>query len=92
MLVAEHHYRQWGRDERHGERLSLRGNSGGFDGAQITDPATSVKRAVAVDELEPRSGLGHGRRPVPERPAAQALGAADPVRLSPASSEQLTLL
>jgi plasmid stabilization system protein ParE len=40
----------------------------------------------------PRPGLGHGRRPVPERPAAQALGAADPAPLSPASSEQLTLL
>ena len=57
----------------------------------------------------PRPGLGHGRRPVPERPTAQAVGApapasrapaqasgapaaADPVRLSPASSEQLTLL
>jgi DNA repair photolyase len=43
----------------------------------------------------PRPGLGHGRRPVPERPTAQAPGAsvaADPVRLSPAPSEQLTLL
>ena len=64
----------------------------------------------------PRPGLGHGRRTVPERPTAPALGApapalgapaqasrapaaasrapaaADPVRLSPASSEQLTLL
>jgi DNA repair photolyase len=51
----------------------------------------------------PRPGFGHGRRPVPERPAAQAPGpaaqasqapaAADPTPCSPAaSSEQLTLL
>src|SRR6202050_4306278 len=33
----------------------------------------------------PRSGLGHGRRPVPERPAAQALGAGGPLRPFPAS-------
>jgi DNA repair photolyase len=50
----------------------------------------------------PRPGFGHGRRPVPERPAAQApgpaaqasqaLAAADPMPPSPAPSEQLTLL
>src|SRR5580692_6237983 len=50
----------------------------------------------------PRPGFGHGRRPVPERPTAQAPGppaaasqapaAADPMPPSPASSEQLTLL
>jgi DNA repair photolyase len=50
----------------------------------------------------PRAGFGHGRRPVPERPApqarqgsaeaSQALAAADPLPLSPAPSEQLTLL
>jgi DNA repair photolyase len=45
----------------------------------------------------PRPGFGHGRRLVPERPTAQAPGgpaqaSADPMPLSPASSEQLTLL
>jgi DNA repair photolyase len=50
----------------------------------------------------PRPGYGHGRRPVPERPAPQAAGplvgapqppeASEPVALSPARSEQLTLL
>jgi DNA repair photolyase len=50
----------------------------------------------------PRPGFGHGRRPVPERPAPQSPrdpaeisrppAGADPVAPSPASSEQLTLL
>jgi DNA repair photolyase len=50
----------------------------------------------------PRPGYGHGRRPPPERPAPQAAGppvgapqppaASEPVALSPARSEQLTLL
>jgi DNA repair photolyase len=46
----------------------------------------------------PRPGLGHGRRLVPERPLGnpgQASGdpaSADPMPVSPASSEQLTLL
>jgi DNA repair photolyase len=43
----------------------------------------------------PRPGSGRGRRPVPDRPAAQGLGIpapADRMPLSPASSEQLTLL
>ena len=50
----------------------------------------------------PRPGLGHGRRPAAGRPAPQARGgaaeasppatAADPALLSPAFSEQLTLL
>ena len=46
----------------------------------------------------PRPGFGHGRRLVPERPTAQALEApaeasrAPAASLSPASSEQLTLL
>lgn len=50
----------------------------------------------------PRPGFGHGRRPVPERPAPQSLrgpaevsrppAGADPVAPSAASSEQLTLL
>jgi DNA repair photolyase len=47
----------------------------------------------------PRPGYGHGRRPPPERPAPQAAGplvgapaASEAVALSPARSEQLTLL
>ena len=50
----------------------------------------------------PRPGYGHGRRPPPERPAPRAAGplvgapqppaASEPVALSPARSEQLTLL
>jgi DNA repair photolyase len=50
---------------------------------------------------QPRPGFGHGRRPVPDQRAAQAIPgpaaaprppAADPVAFSPAPSEQLTLL
>jgi DNA repair photolyase len=49
----------------------------------------------------PGPGFGHGRRPVPDQRAAQAIpgpaaaprpAAADPVAFSPAPSEQLTLL